>query len=190
MLSQFRPDMQITYPNTPSAKYPLEYDAVQSGENNSVFSKFLLQFIILYYTGLPCRTVTWHLQPLPHHTSHLPLFPENFWRSLVDTIVFSVREEFGEGMGCWVRISAGTHLSWLRIFVVFFSHPGRMPGRYRKDHVYIFSFSLSLSMALQPFRPCPLFQFFNPIHSRQDSLDGGSALRKAATYTQKEINRE
>jgi hypothetical protein len=30
----------------------------------------------------------------------------------------------------------------------------------------------------------PLFPFLNPTHSRQDSLDGGSARRKAATYTQ------
>jgi hypothetical protein len=43
---------------------------------------------------------------------------------------------------------------------------------------------LSLSVALQPFGPSPLFQFFNPTHSRQDSLDGGSVLRKASTYTQ------
>jgi hypothetical protein len=27
------------------------------------------------------------------------------------------------------------------------------------------------------------FQLLNPVHSRQDSLDGGSAHRKAATYT-------
>jgi hypothetical protein len=39
-------------------------------------------------------------------------------------------------------------------------------------------------MALQPFGPRPLFQILNPIHSRQDSLDGGSARRKVATYTQ------
>jgi hypothetical protein len=32
--------------------------------------------------------------------------------------------------------------------------------------------------------PWPPFQFLNPIHSRQDSLDGGSARRRAATYTQ------
>jgi hypothetical protein len=32
--------------------------------------------------------------------------------------------------------------------------------------------------------PWPLFQFRNRIHSPWDSLDGGSALRKAATYTQ------
>jgi hypothetical protein len=29
--------------------------------------------------------------------------------------------------------------------------------------------------------PCPLFRFLNPLRSRQDSLDGGSARRKAAT---------
>jgi hypothetical protein len=31
--------------------------------------------------------------------------------------------------------------------------------------------------------PWPLFQFITLIHSRYDSLDGGSAGRKAATYT-------
>jgi hypothetical protein len=46
-----------------------------------------------------------------------------------------------------------------------------------------------LFMALQPFRPW-LFQFFNPIHSRQDSLDAGSARLKVATYTQNNINTE
>jgi hypothetical protein len=46
-----------------------------------------------------------------------------------------------------------------------------------------------VSMALQPFGPWPLFQFLNPIHSRKDSLDGGSARRKAATYTQNNTNR-
>jgi hypothetical protein len=29
----------------------------------------------------------------------------------------------------------------------------------------------------------PLFQFLIPIHSRYDSLDGGSAHRKASAYT-------
>jgi hypothetical protein len=33
------------------------------------------------------------------------------------------------------------------------------------------------------------FQFLNPIHSRWDSLDGGSAHRKAVTYTQNNTNR-
>jgi hypothetical protein len=32
--------------------------------------------------------------------------------------------------------------------------------------------------------PGRFFQFSNPIHSRYDSLDGGSARPKAATYTQ------
>jgi hypothetical protein len=43
--------------------------------------------------------------------------------------------------------------------------------------------SLSLSLWLHIlFGPWPLFEFLNPIHSRQGSLDGGSARRKAATY--------
>jgi hypothetical protein len=43
----------------------------------------------------------------------------------------------------------------------------------------------SLSQCLYiPFGPWMLFQFLNSIHSRQDSLDGGSARRKAAIYTQ------
>jgi hypothetical protein len=40
-------------------------------------------------------------------------------------------------------------------------------------------------MILQPFvGPWPFFQFRNSIHSRYDSLNVGSANRKAATYTQ------
>jgi hypothetical protein len=50
---------------------------------------------------------------------------------------------------------------------------------------------VSLSMALQPFvGPWSLFQFLIPIHSRYDSLGGGSARRKAATYTQDDTNAE
>jgi hypothetical protein len=45
-------------------------------------------------------------------------------------------------------------------------------------------------MPQQPFGLRPLFQFPNPIHSRKDSLDGGSARRKAATYTQNNTNTE
>jgi hypothetical protein len=32
------------------------------------------------------------------------------------------------------------------------------------------------------------FQFRHPIHCRQDTLDGGSAHRKASTYTQDNTN--
>lgn len=40
-------------------------------------------------------------------------------------------------------------------------------------------------MVLEPFLgPSPLFQFLVSIHSRQDSLVGGSVSRKAYTYTQ------
>jgi hypothetical protein len=35
----------------------------------------------------------------------------------------------------------------------------------------------------------PLYQFLDPIHSREDSLDGGSAHCKAATYIQNNTNR-
>jgi hypothetical protein len=46
-------------------------------------------------------------------------------------------------------------------------------------------------MALHPFvRPWPLFQFRDPIHSRYESLDGGSARRKASTHTQNNANTE
>jgi hypothetical protein len=46
-------------------------------------------------------------------------------------------------------------------------------------------------MALQPFvGSWPLFQFLDPKHSRQDSFDGGSARRKAATCTQDNTNTE
>jgi hypothetical protein len=43
---------------------------------------------------------------------------------------------------------------------------------------------------LQPFVGYwPLFYFLNPIHSRYDTLDGGSALCKASTYIQENTNR-
>jgi hypothetical protein len=46
-------------------------------------------------------------------------------------------------------------------------------------------------MAQQPFMELwPLFQFLDPIHSRQDPLDGGSARRKASTHTQNNTNTE
>jgi hypothetical protein len=45
--------------------------------------------------------------------------------------------------------------------------------------------SIYLFTTLQPFvGPWPLFQFLNPIHSRQDFLDAESGRRKAAIYTQ------
>jgi hypothetical protein len=54
-----------------------------------------------------------------------------------------------------------------------------------------FRLSPHLSVALQPFvLPWPLFQFLNPIHSRQHSLDGESSRLKAAAYTQNNTNTE
>jgi hypothetical protein len=59
-----------------------------------------------------------------------------------------------------------------------FMHPASVPKFWFRLRVNIF-------MPLQPsVGPRPLLQFLDPIHSRQDSLDGGSARRKAATYTQ------
>jgi hypothetical protein len=50
--------------------------------------------------------------------------------------------------------------------------------------LYVY-FIYQLFMALQPFvGPWPLFQFLSPIHSQEGFLDGGSARRKAAAYTQ------
>jgi hypothetical protein len=44
---------------------------------------------------------------------------------------------------------------------------------------------------LQPFvGPWPLFQIRNPIHGRQNSLDGASTLSKASAYTQDSISTE
>jgi hypothetical protein len=46
-------------------------------------------------------------------------------------------------------------------------------------------------MALQPFAgPWLLFQFLDPIYSLYDSLDEGSARRKASAYTQNNANTE
>jgi hypothetical protein len=44
-------------------------------------------------------------------------------------------------------------------------------------------------MALRPFvGTWPVFQFLEPIHSLSESFDGGSARRKASTYTQNNTN--
>jgi hypothetical protein len=53
-----------------------------------------------------------------------------------------------------------------------------------KEHIII------IIMVLQPFGPWPLFQVLDPIHSRYDSLGGGSARLKASTYTQSNTNTE
>jgi hypothetical protein len=55
----------------------------------------------------------------------------------------------------------------------------------QKPHSFFFQ-HFFLSLALQSFGPWSLFQFLYPIHS----LDGRSARRKAATYTQNIINTE
>jgi hypothetical protein len=44
--------------------------------------------------------------------------------------------------------------------------------------------SIYLSLNSPFVGPWPIYQYHNRIHSRQDSSDGGSARRKAVTYTQ------
>jgi hypothetical protein len=54
-----------------------------------------------------------------------------------------------------------------------------------KEMTYSWNFPIHLLCLNSPFvGPWPHFQFLNPIHSRYDTLDGGSARRKAANYKQ------
>jgi phosphatidylglycerophosphate synthase len=56
---------------------------------------------------------------------------------------------------------------------------------------FIIIIIIIIIMALQSFVwAWPLFQFLDPLHSWWDSLDGGSARRKAATYTEGNTNTE
>jgi hypothetical protein len=60
-------------------------------------------------------------------------------------------------------------------------------------HFNIWETSIYLSSYLGLYIPLldlGCFQFLNPIHRRWDSLDGGSARRKAAAYTQNNTNTE
>jgi hypothetical protein len=51
--------------------------------------------------------------------------------------------------------------------------------------MFIIIIIIIIIITQQPFvGPWPLFQCLDRIHSRYGSLDGGSARRKAATYTQ------
>jgi hypothetical protein len=55
---------------------------------------------------------------------------------------------------------------------------------FRKCVSYTSFIVLKHTMALQPFvGPWPLFQFLDPINSRLDSLDGGSARDELFIYT-------
>jgi hypothetical protein len=68
---------------------------------------------------------------------------------------------------------------------------GPYPERDRSSPYHPFlSLSISISMALPSFllELRRFFSFFNPIHSRQDSFDGGSACRKAALSAQNNTN--
>jgi hypothetical protein len=74
------------------------------------------------------------------------------------------------------KLIAFIHNNVLGILYVFLSERCTLKNRT--------SLSLSLSLALLPFGPWPVFLFLNPIHNLYDSLNGGSARRKTATYTQ------
>jgi hypothetical protein len=56
-------------------------------------------------------------------------------------------------------------------------------------HFFLLDLLIHSPMILEPFvGPWPLCQFRNPVHSQYDSLDGGSARRKASTFTQDNTN--
>jgi hypothetical protein len=59
-------------------------------------------------------------------------------------------------------------------------HPPTHPSIHLSDYL-----SVCLSVALQPLWTLAVFQCLNPIHSRNNCLDGGSVRRKSSTYSQK-----
>jgi hypothetical protein len=87
-------------------------------------------------------------------------------------------------------VTSHNHCDWLKWVI-------KIPKHYYYKCYSLFLLSAIMSQwfiiiiiiirALQSFiGPWPLsFQFLDPLHSWQDSLDGGSARRKAATYTGK-----
>jgi hypothetical protein len=62
-----------------------------------------------------------------------------------------------------------------------FTNPDDISPPITPDSIYL---SIYLWLYSPFVGPWPLFQFLNPIHSRYDSLNGGSGRHKAATYTQ------
>jgi hypothetical protein len=81
------------------------------------------------------------------------------------------------------RVSA-----WTSLLSSFSSHHYHY-NRLFVDPIRLIAWFISFSMALQHF--CwtwPVFQFLNPTYIWYDSLDGRSARRKAATYTQNNTN--
>jgi hypothetical protein len=91
----------------------------------------------------------------------------------------------------WERYLCCPYTPPCRSFGTYFILSFHPPICYAQPHNIIGSIPQAyLSMDLQPFvAPWPHFKFLNPIHSRQDSVDGGSARRKAATYTEINTNR-
>jgi hypothetical protein len=102
-------------------------------------------------------------------------------------MIHELERFYNEGIEAYSRYYKGIFLEGLRKT----TNPAHSQyKRYRKTtllgaYVSLYRFhKISLSMDLQPFGPWPFFQFLSPTHNRQDSLDRGSARRKAAAYTQ------
>jgi hypothetical protein len=70
------------------------------------------------------------------------------------------------------------------------THPTTYLPTYPPTHlptylpIYLPTYLPTYLWLYSPCGPWPLFQFLNPLYSRMDSLDGGSASRKAVTHTQ------
>jgi hypothetical protein len=60
---------------------------------------------------------------------------------------------------------------------------------YKYNYYYYYYYYYCCCRCRRPLLGFGFFQFLDPIHRRQDSLDEGSARRKAATCTQDNTNR-
>jgi hypothetical protein len=98
-------------------------------------------------------------------------------------------QEFGSGICCPVSVgrplwreagsvlckSQSSHLSVSSFIINIFI--------FHTFTIYILYLYFIYLYTLFMFGPSPLFQFPNPVHSRRNSLDGGSAHLKSCTYT-------
>jgi hypothetical protein len=92
---------------------------------------------------------------------------------------------------CFMLVSCSDCFSTLNVVAMWSSKTSA--DFYRTTWILLSVSTLSLALSLwlnSPLFCGHFFQFLNPIHSRFDSLGGESARRKAATYTQNNINTE
>jgi hypothetical protein len=84
-------------------------------------------------------------------------------------------------------------LSFADLYPPFFVDPNGAVFKHTDSSIIILSLSISCCPPPPEHRASVKrlvsLQFLNPIHNRQDSLDGGSARRKAATYTEQHKHR-